>query len=171
MCTCTSVFGRCVGRGPDHPRLRKPSEGGRKGVCFPRSPSAARLVRRMVLSSRSATSTADAGWAAKKTLWRWFCSPSSSYISRRRGLGSTQDLWRGFCSSSRPGGACRGKCVLGAGSTSSRVHGDLEIFTLGRGRVWCERPGRGRGATSAELRDEKTGLSGLWLSLLTPHLL
>ena len=87
MCIRISVFGRYVGRSFDHPRLREPSEGGRNGpfalVCFQQqavsgkrsdaagvcsfhSPSAARLARRIVLISRSATSTVVAGWAANK---------------------------------------------------------------------------------------------------------
>jgi len=37
-CTRNSFFDRCVGRGFDHPRLRKPPDGGRKGpfalACF-----------------------------------------------------------------------------------------------------------------------------------------
>jgi len=86
--TRNSVFGRCVGRVFYHPRLRKPSEGGRKGpfalacfqqqvvsgqqssvaagVCFSHSSSTARFARRIVLSSRPATSAVVAGWAANK---------------------------------------------------------------------------------------------------------
>ena len=93
MCTHNSVFGRCVGRGFDHPRRRKPSEGGRKGpfalacfqqevvtgkqcsdaagVCFSHS-SAEMLGRRIVFLSRPAISAAVAGWAANKTL-AWVC--------------------------------------------------------------------------------------------------
>jgi len=93
MCTRGSVFGRCVGRGYDrydHPRLRKPSEGGRKGpfalayyqqqvvsgkqcfdaagVCSFNSSPASRLARRIVILSHPATSAVVAGWAVNKAL-------------------------------------------------------------------------------------------------------
>ena len=130
MCTCTSVFGRCVGRGIDHPRLGKPFQGGREssfalawfelisaqqqheaaGVFSSHSSPAARLARRVVLSSRPATRTVGAGWAAQ-------ASGTGLLFFFPRGLGKKKDksqlpqplarsgstnenLLRGFCSSS-----------------------------------------------------------------------
>jgi len=182
MCSRNSVFGRCVGRVFYHPRLRKPSDGGRKGpfalacfqrqvasgqqfsdaagVCSSHSSSAARLARRIALSLRPLPQPLSRVEQQTKPL-AWDCYSCSPGVR----TGKNGSFWRRIDRKSRTWESRNGP---GPGAKDQDEEGDLSalfffyfsvVFTTTRSpqrKLWSTV--FGSSALNAAMR--KSGVSG-----------